>query len=93
MCLFEFDNGSVIDVIVQLSFLLAGCSIVNIGYILSIVLFGLLPIYIFLWLFIKKKLGFFKSKKCLLSLGFSIVISLLFISVFTISYIVLGAWG
>ena len=92
MCSFELDGTNRVEHIVQFFFLLVACVVKSLGFLLSIVLIGLLPLYVFLFCFWRMKLSL-KSPWVVASLALSGLLTVFMSSVIWLVESILGAWG
>lgn len=91
-CFGNLDPGGLADRALQIIFFAASCVVINVGLLLSILLVGLLPAYLYGYFVFTKKSKISTWRGRLHGVA-AIVMTLILSGILWVSAIVLGAWG
>lgn len=93
MCYFgDLDGTGFLEHSLQITFIAAGCVVSYTGLVLSIILIGLLPSYLYGYFVYSKKSDITTWSSKLYG-AFAFVMTLLFSSILWLSAIAMGSWG
>ena len=93
MCYFgNLDGTSIIEQFLQICFLVAACLVHHVGLILSILLFGLLPLYIYGYFAFRDK-SYLSKRKGKICGTLSVLLTITMLAVLWVAAAIIDTWG
>ena len=93
MCYFgNLDGTSIIEQFLQICFLVAACLVHHIGLLLSILLFGFLPLYIYGFFAFRDK-SYLSKRKGKIYGTLAVLLTIIMMAVLWMAAVIIGAWG